>query len=334
MLRLPIEFEGAWTGVLAWHPASRTIAVRASRGLITYDVERAVVTSITEPSYAIRTIDWSPTGDQLLLAFDHRDLVQARAMPSARTSWTAPIGEAGIDEFRWAPDAQLVAGVGVAVVVFEAATGIPRWHHRRCRAGSARDAWCARDATWCADGSLLAIEWDDAFTVHRTDDGSVVCEGPLAPDRERVFWAHGEDTVFAIGTHRLVRRCPALGDRFVRSLTFSRDGSRFAAEGSEHVLHVGDDAGTRLIAGHLRTITSLTWSVGGALATGCRDGIVRMMSSSRAPLVKWATCPESIGAMHWSPDGTALLIQAPNSLYLLTPPVGGLGYAVHSSHRE
>ena len=108
-------------------------------------------------------------------------------------------------------------------------------------------------------------------------DGGTVATGPIGADDDYLGWTTAGSEPFCDGADRLATRPTAISPRFRRSLIYTGDGAHAAAEGEQHVPWVERPTGVLRIDGHPRTLTALVLTSRGDVATGCRDGAIRLV---------------------------------------------------------
>lgn len=192
--------------------------------------------------------------------------------------WSHVPGRETIDELRWSPDGCWIAAIGSDVLVLDAASGA--LHLRLWPLESSQEV---DELVWSPSSRWLLLRSRSGrgnlggFRVCAATGGSAVVVGSIG-DEDYLGWTdNGIEPLFCDGTDRLGARPTAITSRFRRSPIYTRDGARAAAEGEQHVLWIERPTGVLRIDGHPRTITALVITPRGDVATGCRDGSVRLV---------------------------------------------------------
>lgn len=185
------------------------------------------------------------------------------------------------------------------------------------------------DVVWSPSGRWLLLRSRSlpprghrgVFRVCAATDGETVATGPIADD-DYLGRTAGGDELFCDGTDRLATRPTAISRRFRHLLAYTRDGAHAAAEGEQHVLWIERPTGVQRIDGHPRTITALVLTPRGDVATGCRDGAIRLVRAGTEQLQRlWQMPPdERVDALAWTDDGTWLAVRSNTRVYLVAVP--------------
>lgn len=319
-----------------WDPAGKRLAVVVGESIGVLHLGDSALRVLDRPREEARAIAWSPDGAALVITAEDRDEQRLVRVPDGAELWRTSIGEALVDEVVWSPDGRRIAYVGDELIVCDAGTGAVLWRRREPRVRTLAGVSVTGDvgrprfaehvhfeeellapgeAHWSPDSGLLAVRWESLFRVLDARDGAVRAEGPVAGGVLR--WNAGGVPLFTDGARRLAAFTSRIGDRWARTLTFSRDGRFVAAEGDNHRLWVQDEHGVRSLNGHPRTITAMAWSKDGVLATACRDRVVRRWSFANE-LEAWANLAVQDGGLFWSPDGAHLAVCCADSIVILS----------------
>lgn len=324
-----------------WDPSGERLAVLVRDGIAVLAVGDPEVRLLRGSHADARAIAWSRDGAALAIACEERDVQRLVRVADGAELWRASIGVTAVDEVLWSPDGRHIAFVDDELVVCAAGTGAALWRRSESRTRSVagvavrgdverprlvehvrfeRDLVTPDEALWSPDAELLAVRWGDIFRVFTASDGAVKTEGAVVGGVLR--WGAGGQAVLTDGAHRLAHHTSRIVDRRARTLCFSRDGRRLAAEGDNHRLWVQDEHGVQALDGHPRTIKAIAWSASGALATACRDGLVRRWSPGDPSLQVWARLTVEDGGLSWSPDGAHLAACCADSVVLVSAGSG------------
>jgi dipeptidyl aminopeptidase/acylaminoacyl peptidase len=290
---------------LRWAPDRAELATVSAAGVTLVDAETGTVRTLGDHG-DVHALAWSPDARTLALAAESSfPGVRAIAASDGAPPWSHEREPDCIDTLRWSPDGRWLAAVMLDAVVLDAATG--RAHIRL--------AQTIDDLRWSPCSRYILVRSlshsrhvPGQFRVHAVEDGRELHGGPLADD-DYLGWTDAGAELFRDGATRLGAVSTRIVDRWRRSLTYSEDGTHVAAEGDRHTLWIETPDGIRSLDGHPRTILGLAWSSRRELATGCRDGCLRL-ARAEGPLERHWSAPEGerTARVAWSGDGAWLAV--------------------------
>lgn len=304
---------------LRWAPDRVELAIGTPGG-VTLAALGGVVRALAGHD-GVHEIGWSPDARVLAMSAEDGGFPGVRAISAENGAllWSYVQGRESIDELRWSPDGRWIAALGSDVLVLDAASGalhLRLWPLERSQE--------VDEVVWSPSSRWLLLRARSrrgalgGFRVCAVADGSTVVVGSIG-DEDYVGWTDGFEALFSDGTDRLAARPTSITDRFRRSLVYTRDGAHAAAEGEEHVLWIERPTGVMRIDGHPRTITALVMTPRGDVATGCRDGGVRLVRAGgdRLQLCWQAPAGERVEGLAWADDGAWLAVKSDKCVRLL-----------------
>jgi WD40 repeat protein len=289
---------------LRWAPSRPELATVSADGVTIVDVATRSARPLGDHG-DVQSLAWSPDARTLAIAAESRfSAIRTLAASDGAPRWANEREPERIDTLRWSPDGRWLAVVMLGAAVLDAATG--RVHVRL--------AETIDDLRWSPCSRYLLVRSlshsryaPGRFRVHAVDDGRELHGGPIA-DHEYVGWTDAGAELFRDGTTRLGAVSTRIADPS-RSLTYSEDGTHAAAEGDRHTLWIDTPGGLRRLDGHPRTILHLAWSARRELATGCRDGGVRLVRADAPLELHWrAPDGERTARVAWSSAGAWLAV--------------------------
>lgn len=308
----PLAPKGA---LLAWAPRRGHLATVGAGGVIVVDADRGGAARCLGDHGDVHELAWSPDARTLAMTAE-TDFTGVRgiSVEDGAPVWSHEQERERIDGLRWSPDGRWIACVMLGVAVIEAATG---------RVGLRVDE-AIDEVHWSPTGRWLLLRarsWrrDPGELRVSAADGGITALSLRISDDDFVGWTDLGDELLRDGADRLGTRPTRIVDPYRRTLTYTRDGALAAAEGTEHVLWIERASGPRRIYGVPRTITAMTWSPCGDLATGCRDGGVRLVRADTEELqLHWRSpAGERVVALAWSADGAWLAVATDHHAYVL-----------------
>jgi adenylate kinase len=270
----------------------------------------------------VGTLAWSPDARTLAISAVEGGFPGVRAISACDGSlqWAYARDNQHIYELRWSPDGRWLAVVGFDLLVLDGTSGELHFRlHPLDRSEEVDDVVWSPSARWLLLRTLSQRGDPGTFRVCAATDGEIVATGSIADD-DYLGWTDGCDELFSDGIDRLATRSTCITPRFRRSLTYTPDGAHAAAEGEQHVLWIERPTGVQRIDGHPRTITALVLTPHGDVATGCRDGAVRLVLAGTDQLHRlWQMPPgERVEALAWTDDGMWLAVKSNTRVRLIS----------------
>ncbi|PWU11290.1 MAG: hypothetical protein C5B50_23620 [Verrucomicrobia bacterium] len=306
---------------VAWHAGSNRLAAGTPDGLIRiWDVDRETLTLLVRapaaanPWPGVEWFCWSPDGDRLATGGEEGTVCV----------WDAMSGQ----------QLQVIEGFQspiLSITFSSNGTRLAAWDNRAMRIWDANTGRLISDVTlpgevtevaWSPDDKHLATGyWDGTVIVSGTQAGEkmVTLRGHVrpvhrlawSPDGARLASAAADATarIWDVASQRMVVE-PLRHSHEVTSIAWAPDGRRLATGSVDETVKVwnattGHEAAT--LRGPGQAVTSLSWGPGGRLASGCRDGSMRIWDSLRdQEAMAWPAHFGRATAVAWSRDGKRL----------------------------
>ncbi len=304
---------------LSWAPEDGDLATVTPGGMAV--VERGGLVRTLGGYDGVHELAWSPDAQVLAMCAEEGAFPGVRAISAHDGSprWSYMPGKQYFDELRWSPDGRWIAAASLELIVLDAASG-----ERHLRLSPFDLDQEVDEVAWSPSSRWLLLRGRsrrgdlEVFRVCAAADGEVAVVGSIGRD-DYLGWTDDCDELFRDGADRLATRPTRITPRFRRSLAYTRDGAHAAAEGEAHVLWIERPGGVQRIDGHPRTITALVLTPRGDVATGCRDGGVRLVRAGTDVLHRhWQSAPgERVDSLAWAGDGAWLAVKSSTRVHLV-----------------
>lgn len=304
---------------LRWAPAPGGLALVSASGVAV--VERGGAVRVLGGHDGVHELEWSPDARVLAMSAAEGGFPGVRAISADDGSlqWSYVHRKESFDDLRWSPDGRWIAATSFDLLVLDAASGEQHLRlHPLDRTQEVDEVIWSPSSRWLLLRSRSRRSDLGAFRVCAAADGQAVVVGSIG-DEDYLGWTDGDDPLFCDGADRLTARPTRIPPRFRRSLAYTSDGAHAAAEGEQHLLWIERPNGMQRIEGHPRTITTLALTPRGDVATGCRDGAVRLVRAGTDVLQQHWQCPpgDRPESLAWSDDGAWLAVQTSTRLHLV-----------------